>query len=888
MSKNLTRKGLAFGALVALGSSVVAGAPANAAPTALSIASAYGTSTSTLLGSSFNVAISGTGISATANDFKVYVEGAVSTDFASTSDVQGRAVTDLTETTTSYSDIGGVEAGSATDKTSVISGITPAVASYQQIRVALSTAEVTATRTIKLTPFVDNGIANGKPDANEVKGNTLEVTFVKASEVTATTTLSAPKLGSSKLKSVVTLDKGINLEQLVAANSTVYVAFKDNGSFADTDETNSTVKAVWSKADAALVAEEDSVDTAIAANRVYSAQAKIDNGTSKLASGTIATATVTAGTIDVVDADVTTDDKVGGTAGANVRKITTNSWGVRTGTATVAVSSGAITKLDDNSVAVSVGAGVPAKVTVTAAALATGSSFTAGGKSATATSGTSSTFTFDTTTNADGKVAFDLAATGKAGDRATVSIEVLDKTTYIKATNAVAFGWEDAVVNETAVDSDAVGLNAVRSVKTGGSYTLNYSLTDNFGALYAGTDRRVKLTVQSVSGVVAAINTNVVFSGGKASFTGTDSNSDAGSFVVRALVQKYTASTDAWTDVNSSSYLDTTVYVQKNVTPGFVTGDKTLSATGGLKPAISYNTLANYDFRLDTNSKTYAGYALSATTEVTVSGTVLNTDGVAIAGTPVVISGTGILFNANDTVLSLGSITVLTTSAGAYSVKAYSNKAGVQDIKVTAGSISKTISPEWLAAAAAKATVISITAPATTAPGTTTGVVVKLTDKFGNAVETSSAVSFSIRVTGSGSTGTIAANTDSNGEVKFNQVLASNETGSFKITVKYDSDAAATGSAEITKEAVVTIAAAAAPVAVEPTSKIGTANSRVYVNVKDGKGAVVTVKIGAKWYTKSALNNDYTFSFKAKKKSKVSVKVYVDGDLSSSKTITVK
>jgi hypothetical protein len=44
MSKNLTRKGLALGAVVALGSSLFAGTPATAAPTALFLDTAFGTS----------------------------------------------------------------------------------------------------------------------------------------------------------------------------------------------------------------------------------------------------------------------------------------------------------------------------------------------------------------------------------------------------------------------------------------------------------------------------------------------------------------------------------------------------------------------------------------------------------------------------------------------------------------------------------------------------------------------------------------------------------------------------------------------------------------------------------------------------------------------------
>jgi hypothetical protein len=190
---------------------------------------------------------------------------------------------------------------------------------------------------------------------------------------------------------------------------------------------------------------------------------------------------------------------------------------------------------------------------------------------------------------------------------------------------------------------------------------------------------------------------------------------------------------------------------------------------------------------------------------------------------------------------------------------------------------------------AADATAFVITAPTTVAPGTTAQITVKLTDQYGNAVKTDgvSGDALSVKSTGSGSAGTIAADTNSDGEIKFNQVIASNDNGSFKVTATYDADDTSATYAAFTKDATVTIQALA-PVVVEPVSKIGTANGRVYVNVKDAKGAVVSVKIGSKWTTKTSLNNDYTFSFKNTKGKKVAVKVYVDGDLSAAKTITVK
>jgi hypothetical protein len=888
MSKNLTRKGLAFGALVALGSSVIAGAPANAAVSGLTLASAYGTSTQTILGQQFSLALSASGFvttPGTGDDVELFIEGANASELTTTTQ---RNVVDLdtaTGTTPFGTALTAIPTVPAVDKTANVPALTNVAGKYTQIRIGLT--GVTSTRTIKVTPFVDGVIDNGKIDAGEtVKGNTVEITFNKASEVTATTTHKSLTIGDNLLtqKAVITLDKGINLEQMRdSATSLVTVDFKVNGSagdFYDTDANFAGVSATYSKVEAGLLATgvegSASSNFVIAKNRVYSAQAKID-GT---ASGTLATASVTEGATDVSSV-LSTDDFLKATTGVNVRKESAaNTYSVRKGTTTVSFATSTIKKATSSTdlTEISVGAGVPAKVTITANALASGSKFVAGGKTVDAT-GSANKASFSTTTNADGKVAFDLTATGAEGDDVTVKVEVLDLAAY-QSTDNVTLSWVAAAANAAAVLVDAVGTTSGSaktsslSVLTGGSYTLNFALYDNFGGLYAGTDRYVHVTGGTV----------VKFVNGKASVTRTDSN------VAAATNTLYYKVSDSSTFSNPVTGTDNTVnvYAQTSLTAGFVTAANSGAPTPGTATFASGDARSGAAaFDLDT---------ADLGTAAVVSGTVLSATGTALKGAPVVISGTGLLIadgyeNTDDSeVWGLGALTVITNASGEYSVKVYSNKSGKQDVKVTAGTVSATTTPEWAAAAANTASVISITAPTSTAPGTTAAVVVKLTDAKGNAVKTdgSTAVSFTVRVSGAGTPGTINEYTNADGETRFNVVVGSGETGSFKVVVTYDADKNGTASAPITKEAVVTIAAAPAPAVVEPTSKIGTANGRVYVNVKDGKGSVVTVKVGSKWSTKTALNNDYTFSFKNKKGAKVSVKVYVDGDLSASKTITVK
>jgi hypothetical protein len=205
-------------------------------------------------------------------------------------------------------------------------------------------------------------------------------------------------------------------------------------------------------------------------------------------------------------------------------------------------------------------------------------------------------------------------------------------------------------------------------------------------------------------------------------------------------------------------------------------------------------------------------------------------------------------------------------------------------ITVTSQSATDTVKVSFTAPTAASVVkTVSVSGPATLVPGRTATITVKALDEFGNAVNLG-ANDDDITVTLAGP-GYLSSYPTvlTEGSATFTLIVGSSEAGTAVITAKAD-----LGASDAISGTLSTVVAAATAVVVEPTSKIGTANGRVYVNVKDGKGSVVSVKIGSKWTTKTALNNDYTFSYKNKKGAKVSVKVYVDGDLSASKTITVK
>jgi hypothetical protein len=387
----------------------------------------------------------------------------------------------------------------------------------------------------------------------------------------------------------------------------------------------------------------------------------------------------------------------------------------------------------------------------------------------------------------------------------------------------------------------------LRSVVEGGSTTLNYTVKDQFGVAISG-GRLVSTVGYTTS---ATVYTNLV--GGAASLTVTDTTaSTATSIAVSTTVETQNATTLNW---------------------------------AAASPAISASTQTVY-VASQADAFDFAPAAASAAiaTNATITGSVRN------AGSAVVVSATGVTFTVNSKEYA-DTVTIVTGTNGDFSFTAKSNTAGGKTITFNNTEV-KTAVLTVAAALPSTGATLTITAPATSVPGRTVPVVVTLVDKYGNAVDTTSTTTdgqVTVTVSGIGTYTAIAADTDASGKVSFNVILPSNDSGAVTISAKYDSNGATadvTGTTVVLSQtATITVAAAAA---VEPTSKIGTANSRVYVNVKDGKGSVVSVKIGNKWFTRSALNNDYTLSFKAAKGKKVSVKVYVDGDLSSSKTITVK
>jgi hypothetical protein len=873
MSKNLTRKGLALGAVVALGSTLLAGTPASAAP-GITIAPNAGTSYSFLSGEEFTL--------------KVYGNSEFTTGFTNLKwEVKNSSATAVTARATS-DNTGALSAASpaVSASTAATATVSPAgiatVAGGNKLGLAVA-ASAEAAYQVRAYIELDGtaGLTSG-----DLASQSETVTFIKQANVTSTVAITSPVEGNTAVTASVRFNN-INNEQLTTAEIGLGFTKGDDSDLNGTPSNVQKTVAAWDATNG-FVAATSTIsalvkDTAVKVQAYYADSAVAFASANKI--GAAQTASVVARKVATFTAAVvrsaTAKDGSTGTATALLNKsFEAKATAKDASTTPVAVAGSAVTVKVASSRALSATSGSVVSLTIngktyTDSALLPGTATTGDAKIA-------------TTTDANGEAKVAITAAGfTASDTITVTFytENFESSVVVTETAASYTGY---ITNKTTGASTTAG----------GSVALDVAVYDQFGgvlpdeydarALWVSSNSRTTASTSASSAVAAIV-------GGKATLNIADNGTGTGYNVYDVKFSKRQAGGGYSADTSIDATFEVRIVDAANLVAGKITNNGTLNSTSGVYEfagpvALNLASTGSSDFRTVstaptfTNSQNLTGVVSTASSATAAA--------VAIEGASVTLSGTGLQFrntvSGSNYVFAADSITVATDASGNYSVDVASNKAGKQTITITSGAATKTVTIVFAAAAATTGTSLVITAPATVAPGRTFDVSGLLTDKFGNPVAVSTTTNVSVAYDGPGQVvSSLPTTYGTDGVAKFRVVLASNDSGSATVTYKYDANAdgdfADTG--DLVKTATVAIAA---PAVVEPTSKIGTANSRVYVNVKDGKGSVVTVKIGAKWFTRSALNNDYTLSFKSVKGKKVSVKVYVDGDLSSSKTITVK
>lgn len=627
MSNNLTRKSLAFGALVALASSVIAGAPAQAAGEII-VAPTAGTAYTTFSTEAFTVATSFapgyTPASYAQLKYQVESTGAIKTGAAVgtvPATVSAAAVTALTATT-------------LTSGKAVVASASTVGTDYRVLAVSLDTpvAATTATTTVTVTAFVD---ANNDGALTAGEWNAAQtITFKKYSEIVPTVALTPVLAGDLSVKATATYT-GINTEMITA--SKFKVAFTVAGATGATAAPGvAAVSGVYTNA-----------LTGVAANAAVTAQAYFDT----VALGTAVTGTVAAQTVATVTAGLVES--------ANSK--------VLTNVATVRLNNAYKVKTTLRAAIVApatVGVVVPNKA-VTLAVTGAGTLTTTRTLSINGTvyNGTTAIpASIALTSDANGEVVVDMKSTGFLVADADVVLTFASEN----ISTAASVVTVDQVATAYTITADNGNLY---STPLGTSKAIALSVKDQFGTLSTETADRLAVTPTIASGLTAygtLVTAYLPVVAGKATYTATSGAATAaGQLSLSVALQSLNTATQNYDPASPAVAALTPVLV--NVTTAVDSFTTAPAATATAKVTADAFTDAIADV---TDNASY---------------TVV----VANAGTSLTVAAPGAYIKAGTT-FGEGTVTVNTPVGGSVSVVVYAHTAGSLTVTFTNGVAVKT------------------------------------------------------------------------------------------------------------------------------------------------------------------------------------------------------
>jgi len=808
MSKNLTRKGLAFGAGIALVASGLAGLPAQADTTGPVTLLADGSGT-------FNsITTAGITLTATldpalqANPVDSGLEGLVVSGVYVVTNPSGHTITidagaavtgyllynasgntsdDGSAASTTYQedDLGtpntvgtlfvDFDAGNDTyitnaTKIVVKNGAVDGGASAKDTLGAIKiTSASTSTTVLTVQSIMDSDAAGptttGKVGAFENSSDAVTVTLYPLSAVSATTSITGldrSTSGSSFGVFTGTVVYGNSINNTAVLGKTYYSLFKDGlvvslDPAADLDTANVNVVAASSAGTLSRIilngfkdngaATTSAVAAAFGAG-VYSVQAyySTDSGTTLTAIGA---ASAVVDLNNGLVADIATTDAYM-TENANV-DFASNTAGIRTGTNAVSVLAKSQTSA---SPAVDIAAGgIRYRATVTAVDLSATSTVAVSGSASSLAKDDDVVVAF-ATSDATGKVSFTLTNAGAIkGDKVTVAVQSLKADGTFTAADTVTLTWADAALSSfTAVPGNFI---------SGDNPTLTFKTTDQFGSAVSATAvGALSVTVQAkIGGVVqlAKLNQTKTVTDGTVAFTFANFATTAIPAQVEAqLFQARTASTVITVNLYATSSTNTVTALDEygvDVTYiDYVLGDRSTPAVAAEVERTGIASIA----------------------KATITGSVQNASAVGQPGAAIVVAAEGVLFyDESQTLYAKDSITIFTNEFGTYSVEASTqtlNAAGQVVTLTSGGKTATTLLKSHLpVGVGAKNLAFSWDLPATLVKNTTYVLTATLTDKWGNPVRTfdDSSVTFtgngSIQVNGLVS-GSAAKNFDATGK----------------------------------------------------------------------------------------------------------------------------
>jgi hypothetical protein len=835
MSTIVTRKSLAFGAIVALATTAFAGTPAQAAGE-INVVPSGGTSFNTLVTDSFVVETSfAPGVLNANTQLKYQIKTAkAQTVLAKASTV------DAADARTSAGSLV-LATGDASDAaafTGYVSGVATLATQRNFLSVKLSGVTYTADSVdAVVTAFVDSN-NDGKLTAGEWS-TAKTIGFKKYADVTSTITLADPKTGDNTLTGTVTL-AGLNQSQIQKA---VKLQFRKTAT-----------------------TSLDGLDANVGANGAFGGVLALstDAGDYKATTASVDTLDST----DTVEVSAIVD---GFSVGAKVVK-TTSARTISEIKATVDAS--------DNGLTTNV-ARTNKEFSVTALVKDTATTpVAAAGVALTVKVGTTLTGTWSTTAGSEQTVtvngtkystyaalaAASVAATTDAAGKASVKIS----TTGFVSSDAldVTFSAQNLSVK---VDVDLVDAvyevkdvaNApYRKIAKNSSATIDYTVVDQFKVPASATNLRLQIT--SALGTVY-----VPVAAGKASvvITPTKDTTDAAGVDV-AVSQTLQASTTATNGNVTWSDYGTQLSVARNIVVSAV-ADKFDTAPAVAKINGSASDLTTAKQKLATGDATD-----TTPNSAEISGSVLT------RGAELTVSGAGLRFVYDSVAYSDKFTLPISEASGNFTVLVASVKAGAQVVTFTTGAESKTVTVTFATAVVSQLKNTVVAAPSAAQAGRAVTVSATLTDANGNAVA-GKQVKFA--VAGVGSLSSSDAVTDASGVATVRLVSSYGEDGDAVVTVSHNGSDDATDGAgtDFTLAKTITFGITDA--------QIDNVGKRVTAVASFSKGKTVSFYVDGvkKWSKLSASDADVVLFYNLKK-GRHTVTMKISGGYITSEVIIVK
>ena len=812
MSKNLTRKGLALGAVVALGATLFAGSPAFAA-NEINVAPSAGTSYNTIAGAQFTLATTfAPGYTPSSYAQLKYI---VKTDANSTVKFAASKNNNAALATA----VSGATAQAISTSSAAVSGTIDAATDVAYL--GLSAVTTTVTSAVEVTAFVD---ANNDGAVTAGEWNTVKtVTFKKAADIVPTVTLGQPSTGDTTLKATVVWGD-LNVQQ-IADETIKFTATTDLVSATAGVSTDST-DAAWEK----VLPSSGTLDAA----DVVTAQAYI--GTTAL--GTAVSATVTARTISSITANVVKGNDAVATA-ATTGAASTNAT-VRANGSFVAQ----VKALDTATTPVAApSAAVKATVAVTGATLAALSSSN--------TTEVSVTVNGTKYTDATALAAASVALTTDASGLASVAVSTTGFTAGSSSVTVTfaAQNFTSAVVAAQTAAAYTVsddGASTVIATNKNTAVTLAYSVKDQFGVASTRTNERLV-----VSATNAAVATQyIAVSAGKASFSVAQTTDSAADVVVTSALQISTDTNGSISWANNGTNTVTNTIKTRSAAYAFTVAPA-IDATNGINngawtvAGAQKQTLTSYD---QTDSTLTTGLVSPAASTVWAKVTLTGSN----AGEKLTVSGSDVFLSIDGAAATKNTATKVAQATTAV-IYVASTKAGAKTLTVTNGSVSATVVVTFDAATvASRAAVVLGDLVAVSQAGRSVDVSAIVTDAFGNVV---SGATVTLSATGVGYLANTTATSDANGKVAGKLVVGALEAG----------DAVVTASVTLADATVKTVSKTVSFGATD--AQIDIVGKRVTAVASFSKGKTVAFYVDGvkKWSKTSASDADVVLNYNLKK-----------------------